>query len=67
MCSRGTLPLCWWLTATILHQTTLVLSIQYTPVDLAGNGDGECALLLNGPAKSSHFDYSLNLLRGTPL
>ncbi|CAH1381099.1 unnamed protein product [Tenebrio molitor] len=63
---RGTLPLCWWLTATILHQTTLVLSIQYTPVDLAGNGDGECALLLNGPAKSSHFDYSLNLLRGTP-
>jgi peroxidase len=63
---RGTLPLCWWLTATILYQTTLVLSIQYTPVDLAGNGDGECALLLNGPAKSSHFDYSLNLLRGTP-
>ncbi|KAJ3641273.1 hypothetical protein Zmor_027785 [Zophobas morio] len=64
---KGIVSLLWWLAATFLHQINPNVAIQYTPVDLAGNGDGECALLLNGPARSSQFDYSLNLLRGTPL
>ena len=29
-----------------------------------GGGNGECALLLEGPGRSSAFDYNLNTLRG---
>ncbi|KAG5893057.1 hypothetical protein JTB14_014837 [Gonioctena quinquepunctata] len=50
--------------AIILVQTQLVTSIQYQQQPLEFGGNGECALLLPGPGRSSQFDYSLNLLRG---
>ncbi|KAJ8957474.1 hypothetical protein NQ314_006551 [Rhamnusium bicolor] len=59
-------PPCWPIVLVLL-QVKLAHCIQFQPVELTGNGDGECALLLNGPAKSSQFDYSLNLLRGSTL
>ncbi|VEN38202.1 unnamed protein product [Callosobruchus maculatus] len=36
----------------------------FQQLDLPGNGNSECALVINGPGRSSHFDYTLNLLRG---
>ncbi|GFG31333.1 hypothetical protein Cfor_12892, partial [Coptotermes formosanus] len=36
---------------------------QFTP--LVANSDSECALLLDGPGRTSAFDYNLNALRGT--
>ncbi|KAJ8919036.1 hypothetical protein NQ315_016942, partial [Exocentrus adspersus] len=62
---KGSPP--YLITALVLVQVHLAISIQFQPVELRGNGDGECALLLSGPPRSSQFDYSLNLLRGTPL
>lgn len=41
------------------------LCIQFAPLEISGGG--ECALLLNGPPKSSVFDYTFNLLRGNSL
>lgn len=38
---------------------------QYTP--LVASSDSECALLLEGPGRTSAFDYNLNALRGTLL
>ncbi|XP_022901639.1 peroxidase [Onthophagus taurus] len=45
----------------------LANGIQYSQLDLQGLNDGECALLLEGPGRSSQFDYTYNLLRGNPL
>ncbi|KAK7864953.1 hypothetical protein R5R35_004937 [Gryllus longicercus] len=36
--------------------------LQYQPV---AGAEGECALLLDGPGRTSAFDYNLNALRGT--
>ncbi|XP_060524726.1 peroxidase isoform X2 [Cylas formicarius] len=41
--------------------------VQYQPIELNNANDGECALLLSGPGRSSQFDYTFNLLRGTSL
>ncbi|KAH1021433.1 hypothetical protein HUJ04_010949 [Dendroctonus ponderosae] len=48
----------------ILYLPLVAPIVQYQPIELTGNSDQECALLLNGPARSSHFDYQFNLLRG---
>lgn len=42
-----------------------IFCIQFSPLEVQGGE--ECALLLNGPPKSSAFDYTFNLLRGNPL
>ncbi|KAF2898261.1 hypothetical protein ILUMI_07914, partial [Ignelater luminosus] len=44
-----------------------IYCIQYSPIDLTGTGEGDCALVLNGPGRSSSFDYTFNLLRGSSL
>jgi hypothetical protein len=36
---------------------------QFAP--LVGSSESECALLLEGPGRTSAFDYNLNALRGT--
>ncbi|XP_050308302.1 peroxidase [Anthonomus grandis grandis] len=61
---------CW--RGAILHLCIALCSFQgavsvvhYQPLELTGNGDSECALLLNGPSRSSQFDYTFNLLRGS--
>ncbi|KAJ8968839.1 hypothetical protein NQ317_005307 [Molorchus minor] len=59
---RGSPP--FWLSLAIV-QIHLAICIQFQHIELTGNGDNECALLLSGPPRSSHFDYTLNLLRGT--
>lgn len=51
----------------ILINCNLIDGIQYSTIDLTGIGDNsECALVLNGPGRSSSFDYTYNLLRGSP-
>ncbi|XP_015522628.2 uncharacterized protein LOC107226351 [Neodiprion lecontei] len=39
--------------------------IQYQPIDAYSTIGDECALVLDGPGRSSAFDYTYNLLRGT--
>ena len=46
--------------------STVVSINQFEPADDYAGGNSECALLLEGPGRSSAFDYSLNTLRGTP-
>ncbi|XP_030752028.1 peroxidase [Sitophilus oryzae] len=56
-----------WTFLLVLLKINLVFSIvQYQPLEL-GLDNGECALLLSGPARSAQFDYTFNLLRGTNL
>ncbi|KAF4516770.1 hypothetical protein B566_EDAN004609 [Ephemera danica] len=50
------------LLALAVVQTSAAL--QYTPLALQDES-GECALLLEGPGRTSSFDYSINALRGT--
>ncbi|XP_076389731.1 salivary peroxidase/catechol oxidase isoform X2 [Megachile rotundata] len=38
--------------------------LQYQPVEVYANGD-DCALILNNPGRTSVFDYTYNLLRGS--
>ncbi|XP_050574837.1 chorion peroxidase isoform X1 [Bombus affinis] len=38
--------------------------LQYQPVEVYANGD-DCALILSGPGRTSVFDYTYNLLRGS--
>lgn len=38
--------------------------LQYQPLEYYSGG-GECALVLDGPGRTSTFDYTFNLLRGT--
>ncbi|KAK6626836.1 hypothetical protein RUM44_009313 [Polyplax serrata] len=49
----------WFLLASLFNCP----SLQYQPIEL--HTDGECALLLDGPGRSSAFDYQFNALRGT--
>ncbi|XP_076288215.1 peroxidase homolog isoform X2 [Lasioglossum baleicum] len=37
---------------------------QYQPIEAYANGD-DCALVLNGPGRTSAYDYTYNLLRGS--
>ncbi|XP_056644513.1 peroxidase [Diorhabda sublineata] len=46
-------------------QIQWVLSIQLQSFEIPLHGDGDCALILEGPGRSSSFDYSFNLLRGS--
>lgn len=41
----------------------VVLAIQFDPIE--DHTESECALLLDGPGRSSSFDYNVNTLRGT--
>nr|CAD7194070.1 unnamed protein product [Timema douglasi] len=53
-----------WCAAALLCLVSLSdASLQFAP--LAAPPDGECALLLDGPGRTSAFDYNLNALRGT--
>nr|CAD7440712.1 unnamed protein product [Timema bartmani] len=53
-----------WCAAALLCLVALSnASLQFAP--LAAPTDGECALLLDGPGRTSAFDYNLNALRGT--
>ncbi|XP_078037008.1 peroxidase homolog [Augochlora pura] len=38
--------------------------LQYQPIEAYANGD-DCALVLNGPGRSTPYDYTYNLLRGS--
>lgn len=38
--------------------------LQYQSVEVYANGD-DCALILNGPGRTTVFDYTYNLLRGS--
>ncbi|XP_076252124.1 peroxidase homolog [Rhynchophorus ferrugineus] len=51
----------------LFHAQSALSVVHYHPLELSVNGNSECALLLNGPGRSSQFDYTLNLLRGTHL
>lgn len=42
----------------------VALAIQFSPIEV--HNENECALLLDGPGRSSAFDYNVNTLRGTP-
>ncbi|XP_044758013.1 peroxidase [Coccinella septempunctata] len=52
---------------TILIFIGAVSAIQFeAPIEFGVGSGGDCALVVNGAGRSSQFDYSLNLLRGTP-
>lgn len=38
--------------------------LQYQPIEFYGGGE-ECALILNNIGRTSAYDYTYNLLRGT--
>lgn len=42
------------------------LSVAQHPYGVEGGGSSECALLLEGPGRTSSFDYQLNTIRGNP-
>ncbi|XP_028153011.1 peroxidase [Diabrotica virgifera virgifera] len=65
--TRVMMPCVRWLTLLGLISSNVVFGIQLQSLDVPFNGEGECALILDGPGKSSNFDYSLNLLRGSSL
>lgn len=65
----------WWITFVcfyVFRWTWLLLAAYSTALQLPSGlhqpvipaGDSECALLLDGPGRTSHFDYQFNLLRG---
>ncbi|KAJ9598255.1 hypothetical protein L9F63_011076, partial [Diploptera punctata] len=54
----------WVAILVLVLFTGHVTSQQFSPVP---NSDGDCALLLEGPGRTSAFDYNLNALRGTLL
>lgn len=53
------------LLAQLLSAVSDIFAIQFAP--LQANENSECALLLDGPPRSSAFDYTFNLLRGNQL
>lgn len=63
LCRGIASPTVW----TLLVLIQQISSIQFEPIEYNGIGDSECALLINGPGRSSQFDYTYNLLRGNSL
>jgi len=57
LCFRGPL-------AALLATLAACSAVQYTPVAI-DDSSSECALLLEGPGRSSVFDHNLNVLRGS--
>ncbi|XP_068083660.1 peroxidase [Anabrus simplex] len=57
------IPRRWILAAGWLLLATSCGALQFTPVH--PNTESDCALLLDGPGRTSAFDYNLNALRGT--
>lgn len=49
--------------ALLLTLLALTDALQYQPLDVYGRVSEECALILNGPGRSSLYDYTYNLLR----
>ncbi|XP_058790020.1 peroxidase [Phymastichus coffea] len=50
-------------TALLLTLLALAGGLQYEPLDAYAKGAEGCALILDGPGRSSLYDYTLNLLR----
>lgn len=48
----------------LLLATTRCNGLQYPPIDAYANGD-ECALILDARGRTSVYDYTYNLLRGS--
>lgn len=58
VCSR---MLSWWAATAVFFNRGF--AIQFNPSE----GGGECALRLDGPGRSSGFDFHTNTIRGGPL
>lgn len=48
----------------VIEGNICINGLQYQPLEYYSGG-GECALTLDGPGRTSTFDYTFNLLRGT--